>query len=255
MDHLFFAESGYCIPGGLYFADSDNIASFYSYGVWIREVTLPREDPNFQMVQDVGGKWRANKIVVGPRHSLAGPYTYTRLGVPVMKLDEASGRGYINILKWWKASSPAKELEFEYTADALDLASASGHIHVLDWLQQSDLSLKYSIRAMDVASKHGLVEVLIWWKASGVELRYSGNAMNSATSFGHVAVLDWWKASGLKLMYSERALQWAIYSDYVAVIDWWKVTGLPLEYPEKSQRVDNRCNDSIEIPIHVYYVQ
>jgi len=53
-----------CVPGGLYFTDAEHIFEFLTYGIYLREVTLPVNDPDFKMVKD-GNKWRANKIILG----------------------------------------------------------------------------------------------------------------------------------------------------------------------------------------------
>ena len=37
-----------CCSGGLYFTNSENIFKFLDYGIYLREVTLPTENPNFK---------------------------------------------------------------------------------------------------------------------------------------------------------------------------------------------------------------
>ena len=106
-DHLPFAETGDCVPGGLYFTDLEHIAHFYSYGVWIREVTLPKDDPAFRIVRfEFGNKWRANMIHVSGRHLLQRPDTYVRLGIPMMERIMAEARGYKEIVAWHDAKVP-----------------------------------------------------------------------------------------------------------------------------------------------------
>jgi len=66
-----FVEEGTCVPGGFYFTSKDFIHHFLSLGVYIREVRLPTEDPEFRMVKDQSGKcWRANKIILGKRYNI-----------------------------------------------------------------------------------------------------------------------------------------------------------------------------------------
>ena len=47
-----FAETGSCCPGGFYFTDIDHILKFLSYGIYLREITLPINDSDFKMVRD-----------------------------------------------------------------------------------------------------------------------------------------------------------------------------------------------------------
>ena len=42
-----FEEEGKCVPGGLYFTTIEHIPNFYSYGVYLREIFLPQDDPEF----------------------------------------------------------------------------------------------------------------------------------------------------------------------------------------------------------------
>ena len=46
-----FANRGSCVPGGFYFTDKQNIHDYYNHGVWIREIKLPVDNPNFKIVK------------------------------------------------------------------------------------------------------------------------------------------------------------------------------------------------------------
>lgn len=65
-------DEGSCMEGGLYFSFSDieHIFEFLHYGVYLREIILPLDDPDFKCVKDLDNKWRANKIILGKRHEL-----------------------------------------------------------------------------------------------------------------------------------------------------------------------------------------
>src|SRR5271154_3905771 len=43
-----FQEHGSCVQGGLYFTTIEHIPEFYSYGLFIREVSFPEDDPYFR---------------------------------------------------------------------------------------------------------------------------------------------------------------------------------------------------------------
>src|SRR5207244_1313830 len=71
-----------CVAGGFYFTTLEYIPIFYSWGIYLREITLPIDDPDFKMVQDPSGnKWRANKIILGKRYSLLHPDTYEKFSL------------------------------------------------------------------------------------------------------------------------------------------------------------------------------
>lgn len=189
-------KNGSCTLG-LYFTDKENIEKFYDYGIWIRMIKLPVDDPTLIVVQDTSGdKWRANKLILGDKLDMSDPETYTQLGLPMLSIDMASQRGYIDILEWWKTSglTPASK----YTHNAVYWESQNGDIEILEWWLHSGLELKYTEDAMDYASNFGKIDVLDWWKHSGLELMYTETALKWA-SFGRIVVLNWWKNSGLEL--------------------------------------------------------
>jgi len=73
-----------CAPGGLYFTTREKLHNFLSFGVWIREVTLPYEDERFKVVADPSGdKFRANRIILGKRHSAYDADAFHALGLPI----------------------------------------------------------------------------------------------------------------------------------------------------------------------------
>ena len=94
-----------CVPGGFYFTTKEFIHEFYGYGIYLREIELPNNDPEFKIVKDPSGnKWRANKIILGNKYSLSDPEIYIKLGIKMMDMDRASINGHEAILQWWKDS-------------------------------------------------------------------------------------------------------------------------------------------------------
>ena len=72
-----------CASGGLYFTNREHLPQFLHFGVWIREVTLPWTDEEFKVVTDPSGdKFRANKIILGKRHSAYDPDAFHAIGLP-----------------------------------------------------------------------------------------------------------------------------------------------------------------------------
>ncbi|KAL8715753.1 MAG: hypothetical protein Q9220_000420 [cf. Caloplaca sp. 1 TL-2023] len=72
-----------------------------------------------------------------------------------------------------------------------------GQTALLDWWQQSPsfLTKEYSAEAIDLASKSGFVHVLQWWRTSGLPMRYTDAALEQASAQGHIEVLDWWRSA------------------------------------------------------------
>ena len=69
-----------CCKGGFYFTNAENIFKFLNYGIYLREVTLPTDNPDFRMIKDKeDDKWRANMIILGKRYDLSSVDTFKYL--------------------------------------------------------------------------------------------------------------------------------------------------------------------------------
>ena len=106
IDPIPFQPKGSCVAGGIYFTSAENITKFLDYGIWVREVTIPEGS---QMVKDPqGDKWRADKVILGPRKSLSEVSTWEYLvsvGADVRVHDDeavrwASLNGHLEIVKY-----------------------------------------------------------------------------------------------------------------------------------------------------------
>src|SRR5690349_19355389 len=71
-------------------------------------------------------------------------------------MDQASRKGRVDVLQWWKESG----LECEWTYKSMDRASQNGHVDVLQWWKESGLECEWTYKSMDRASQNGHVEVL-----------------------------------------------------------------------------------------------
>ncbi len=112
-----FNPNGSCVKGGLYFTTKEYIARFLNYGVYLREILLPTDDPDFRMVRDPAhDKWRANKIILGKKWLLSDTKTFEYLieigainiNTHNMVIEWAFTRDYTEII----------QLLFDHGADA-----------------------------------------------------------------------------------------------------------------------------------------
>ncbi|AVL94818.1 hypothetical protein ma432 [Moumouvirus australiensis] len=63
-----------------YFTKLRYIHKFLDFGVYLQEVTLPIDNPDFQMIKDPEGKkYRANMIILGKRRDLKDSETWKYL--------------------------------------------------------------------------------------------------------------------------------------------------------------------------------
>jgi len=159
--------------------------------------------------------------------------------------------GRTEILEWWRTSPSF--LQKDYTAEAIDGASKSGFVHVLDWWRRSGLTLKYTELALEQASSKGHILVLEWWKQASMhqgsyhtdpETRHRhpsppftdepsqleiqplclkpGKALLAAAQNNQPLVIRWWDKSGIPIGFSEAVAKTASAHGHVAVLDAWR---------------------------------
>jgi hypothetical protein len=148
--------------------------------------------------------------------------------------DKASSVfGRVEILEFWRTSPSF--LSKEYSVDALDGASRSGFINVLEWWQRSGLTLKFTEAAMEQASSQGHVAVLDWWKNQATtsdsstshgpdskKLRLKpGKSICYATQNGHVDVVRWWLQSGIAFPHEDTVAKLASTHGHVEILKVW----------------------------------
>lgn len=84
------AAQSECSPGGMYFTKAKNILLFCSYGVWVREVTLPDN----QKVHTEPFKLKADKIILGERMPLTNSATIAKLIEAGADVNVKDGTGW-----------------------------------------------------------------------------------------------------------------------------------------------------------------
>ena len=169
-----FTEIGSCVPGGLYVTDIDNILQFLDYGIYLREITLPLDDPDFKIVKD-DNKWRANKIILGKRYNLCEKETFeylVSLGADIRNdynaLMYASFYGYLDVIKY--------------------LVSIGADIHVND-----DFPLRW-------VSKNGHLDAVKYLVSVGADIHADDDfALRWASINGHLDVAKYLVSAGAKL--------------------------------------------------------
>ncbi|KAI9324044.1 hypothetical protein DFJ73DRAFT_874447 [Zopfochytrium polystomum] len=180
----------------------------------------------------VGAKYSASAIDMASHngHVARGglKLRYTHEGI-----DEASLRGRVPVLQWWRESG----LKMRYTNAAMEFpAERAGDYRVLDC---GIKPARYTTRAVDSASLHGHTNALQWWLESGFELRYTCGAVDRASAWGSAASLEWWKDSQLSLNYTKAAMDQASANGHLHVLEWWKRTAEAMAMAAGAGRMDD----------------
>ncbi len=175
---------------GLYFTTIEYIPKYYYIGTNLREITVP-SDSQIKII-NMDDKYRANKIILGKKHSLFDPKTYEIFGLNmeynIHLVNYASAHNNLNFLSQWKHNN----WNLKYTKDSIDLASENGHIDILEWWKNSGLKMKYSIRAIEWANESGQTKVLDWWFKNNFEIKCSAKSIQIAAKNGFDDIVNWW---------------------------------------------------------------
>lgn len=220
-------ENTYC-KGGLYFSAKEFIHFYYGHGVWLREVFLPTDNPDFKMVKyQKSNSFRANMIILGKKYDLHNiddiSYIFKNINSNIRYfVTRAAMAGNLEILKFVKNTMTDFENFINFI---VDFACYNGRANVLEWLQNSKIDFKYNESSIMFASRGGHVNVLEWFKNSGLEFKHDHSAVEGASLCGHTNVLEWFKNSGFKFKYSPVAIVRASGGGHVNVLEWFKNSG------------------------------
>ena len=154
-----FDQKGSCTPGGLYFTTLEHIHKFYDYGCFLREITLPVENPEFRVVKDPeDNKYRANMILLGKKYSLSDPKTFEKFGLelpPIKTLATfACQEGSLERLKW------AVKNGFVLNTYICHYAAQNGHLKIIKWACESGCPWDNDV--CNSAALGGHLEIIKW---------------------------------------------------------------------------------------------
>jgi ankyrin repeat protein len=191
-----FEEEGSCVPGGLYFTDVEHIFEFLDYGIHLREIILPFNDPNFKCVKDEANKWRANMIILGKKYDLCSVDTFKyliSLGADFKAdnnhaIEWASENGHLEIVKYLVGLGANFRAGNNY---AIRFASENGHLEVVKFLVDIGADFRANNNyAVKSASENNYLEVVKYLIGIGSDFRAENNyAVRSASEYGHLDVV------------------------------------------------------------------
>lgn len=160
---------------------------------------------------------------------------------------KASVFGMTEILEYWRTSPTF--LTKEYSSEAIDNASRTNSIQVLDWWYESGLPLKYTEAALEQASSQGHIDVLKWWKehsryrkapdttppspgdeksehkahvrAQLLTLKV-GKSITYATQSGNLPAIHFWADSQIPFAHEDTVAKIASTHGHTPILDYWR---------------------------------
>ena len=181
----------HCCAGGLYFTDAKNIFEFLNYGIYLREITLPVENPDFEMVVDEN-KYRANMIILGKRYELANVET-------IKMLIEAGAN---------------RDCALRYIAE-------KGHLEVVKYLIEkgADVHTKND-SALRTSAEKGHLEVVKYLIEKGADIHaVNDSALHFSVLYGHLEVVKYLIEAGADVHANhDLALRWSANSEHLEIV-------------------------------------
>ncbi|AGC01597.1 ankyrin repeat protein [Acanthamoeba polyphaga moumouvirus] len=151
-----------CVPGRLYFCKPQDIHHYLDYGIYLREIFLPTNNPDFKMVKNPSGdKYGANMIILGKRYFLSDPDTWKYLYSIGAKIDNIAidyiiRKNYLNCLKFLIEEMRVNFIDY----NCLSTASRCGNLRIVKYLINFKHENESIINAMESATNNGYLEVI-----------------------------------------------------------------------------------------------
>lgn len=159
---------------------------------------------------------------------------WSSFGQKLLPTKASAVYGRTEILEWWRTSPTF--LSKDYTAEAVDGASKSGFVNVLDWWAKSGIQLKYTEAALEAASSKGHILVLEWWKQAGTHQASYVDAESRHRHDGEVITTPSEAQPALRLK-PGKSLLFAAQNNQPLVLRWWDNSGIPIAHGESVARI------------------
>ena len=195
-----------CCAGGLYFTDIEHVPGFADYGCYLREVFLPKDDPDFKMVKDMsGGKWRANKLILGQRYNLWEVATLELLRERGTNSEyfkylflDACENEYYEVVKYFvenKLIDPNTDI-YKY---ALHYACEDGHYEIIKFLvEKIKIPIHKYESSLYIASAEGHYNIVQLLVENGV-CTNNKMTLNKACLNGHFDIVKYLMEKGANI--------------------------------------------------------
>ncbi|AZL89666.1 ankyrin repeat protein [Megavirus baoshan] len=188
-----------CVPGRLYFSKPNNICNYLNYGIYLREVYLPIDNPDFKMIEDPeGNKYGANMIILGKRRDLRNPKTWKYMisvGVDIHAYnDEAFKWAYltrnVEVMEFLIENGANIHAEEDY---ALRWAAGEGYLEVVKCLIENGANIHaQNDYALRWASNQGHLKIVKYLIKNGANIYAQNNyALKWATEQGHLEIINY----------------------------------------------------------------
>jgi len=218
-----FQFVGSCVTNGLYFTTIEHIHQFLhrsekdkdksiNKGYYLREVFLPHDDPEFEMVSD-GLAFKANKIILGKRIELSSKELLNYALTKMQLYHIALYSGNSHILNWLKDNN----FIMKYYEGSVGV-----HDNAYNWFITNGIQTQTIMNAIDGACENGDMNIFQELKDIGfVITKYKYITIYNSCKYGYTNILNWMKDNGFHFYINDSLIHTINYYHYENIRNWF----------------------------------
>ncbi|AVL94325.1 putative ankyrin repeat protein [Megavirus vitis] len=221
-----------CVPGRLYFCKPEHIHYYFGYGIYLREIYLPIDNPDFKMVKDPeGNKYGANMIILAKRRSLADPETWEFMIGQGLDLCAYNGLAAKNAIKHGYFPIIKKILKDKYNinvyknifSEQLKNAVLNGDLDKVKELVENGADITTDKNfAIKNAASNGFLNMVMYLVKNGANIHADNDyAVRHALANEHLDVAKYLVSVGANIhAVNNYALRWASYRGLSKIVQY-----------------------------------
>ncbi|QGR53608.1 ankyrin repeat-containing protein [Moumouvirus maliensis] len=228
----------YCVPGRLYFCEPKDIHHYLHYGVYLREVYLPVDNPNFKMIMNRLKIYGANMIILGKKYYLNDLNTWKYMiecGLDIHYNDNeplktAIYNGYLEIVKNLIKCEDSFLAYNKICRNSIVYAVNGGYLDIVKRLINLSSTYNDLTYALMHSSLSGNLEMIQFLIDRGANIHANNDiAVRNASLKGHLEVVKYLVSIGANVHTTENyAIRWAAREGHFEVVKYLLECGVDI---------------------------
>lgn len=186
-----FNTSGSCTSGRLYFVDVDHIHDYFDYGIYLRDVYVPTENPDFRMIRVGSNKYGANMLFLSTKRCLSDFETYKYMIFKGGCMEKIIEKGICWAIKNDKLELVQQLFDIHpkvNTDSIISLAAGLGKIDFVSTLVNLGANKEIALISACISGQYRVVEQMILMGAD-IHVRYN-YAVRAACWFEYMDIIS-----------------------------------------------------------------
>ncbi len=220
----------FCVPGRLYFCEPKNIHHYLHFGIHLREVYLPIDNPDFKMVINRLKIYGANMIILGKKYYLKDLDTWKYMiecGLDI-HLNEneplkcAISNGYLEIVGKLLGYNDNFEAYQKICGNSVVYAIDGGYLDVVKHLIDKSNTQNDLHHALKHASLKKNLEIIQYLIEKGANIHMNNDIiLRNAAFSGNLEIVKYLVSIGANIHTADNyAIRWAAREGYLEIVEY-----------------------------------